>query len=69
MIHLTQDEKASRFDSLQAAFSFTKKNYERRMNDAENKYNRSGGDVIGAYNKGLADAYKDMTEDIEKWIV
>jgi len=67
MLHLTEDEKARRFDALQTAFDITKDNYERRRREAELRY--EGGDVISAYNKGLADAYACIIADLEKWRV
>ena len=67
MIMLTKDEKASRFDALQTAFGITKMLYTERMVSATAKY--KDGSIISAYNKGLADAYEQMIEDIERWIV
>ena len=65
MIHLTTEEKASRYDSLQVALEFSRKNYQRRQHDAEIRYR--GGDTISAYNKGLTDAYASILEDLERW--
>lgn len=67
MIHLTQKEKADRFDTLQSAFQFTKHNYNGRQIEAAKRI--KGGDVISAYNKGLSDAYIGFIEDLERWIV
>ncbi len=64
---LTKEEKAKRFDSLQFAFEIAKDTYKRRSLEASAKYKTA--DIIGAYNKGLADAYAQMLEDIERWIV
>ena len=50
-------EKASRYDALQAAFDCTLRNYQRRQEEAENNIDVN---LIGAYNKGLSDAYKDI---------
>lgn len=67
MIHLTKEEKASRFDSLQIALEHTKKIYQERQATAEKNYRNA--DVIGAYNKGLSDAYTQVIDDVERWIV
>lgn len=67
MIHLTEKEKADRFDALQAAFQFTKDKYNARQIEAAKRY--KGGDVISAYYNGLSDAYIDFIEDLERWIV
>lgn len=65
MIRLTEKEKASRYDALQTTLHYAKERYEDRQSEAEGKYN--GGDLIGAYNKGLADAYDYIIQDIERW--
>ena len=67
MIHLTEKEKADRFDALQGAFRFTRDGYIRLQKDAEARYTEAS--VIGAYNKGLSDGYKRILKDIERWIV
>ena len=67
MIHLTEKEKADRFDALQAAFRITKDSYELLRADADRRYR--GADVIGAYNKGLSDGYGKIIDDLERWIV
>lgn len=60
---LTQKEKADRYDSLQTAFKYTKERYEDRRSEAQKLI----PGIIGIYNKGLADAYTCMIEDIERW--
>ncbi len=67
MIHLTKEEKADRFDSLQVAFKHTKAMYEKRRNDVDKR--DFHGDVIGAYNRGLSDGYGYIIDDLERWIV
>lgn len=67
MIHLTEKEKAERFDALQGAFRITQDGYIRLKNDADVRYTEAS--LIGAYNKGLSDGYKRILEDIERWIV
>lgn len=67
MIHLTQKEKADRFDALQVAFNITKQAYNSLQIEASKRY--KSDDVISAYNKGLSDAYIRIIEDIERWIV
>lgn len=65
MIHLTEKEKASRYDALQTTLRYAKERYEDRQSEAEGKCN--GGDPISAFNKGLADAYGYILQDIERW--
>lgn len=67
MIHLTEKEKADRFDALQAAFRATRDGYIRLQKDADLRYTEVS--VIGAYNKGLADGYGHMIKDLDRWIV
>lgn len=67
MIKLTQKEKADRFDALQAAFEITKDHYTRRKEESEKKAERT--DLIGAYNKGIADTCSGILQDLERWIV
>ncbi len=67
MIHLTEKEKADRFDSLQVAFAYTKENYERRRKDAEKRYRDAS--TIGAYNKGLSDGFGYIIDDLERWMI
>lgn len=70
MIHLTTAEKASRFDALQAAFIYTKQTYDEFANGYKKQYeNGRDNDLIGAYKKGLSDAFTRMSADIERWIV
>jgi len=66
-IHLTEKEKADRFDSLQVAFQHTKEMYEKRRRDADKRYHDAS--VIGAYNKGLSDGYGYIIDDLERWMV
>jgi len=63
MIRLTEKEKADRYDALQTAFKYTKERYADRKSEAQ----KDNSGIIGAYNKGLADAYAYMIEDIERW--
>jgi hypothetical protein len=64
---MTEREKADRFDALQAAFRITRDNYIRLREDADLRYTEAS--VIGAYNKGLADGYGRIIDDLERWIV
>lgn len=63
MKHLTDKEKADRYDALQTAFKYTKERYADRRSEAQKPI----PGIIGIYNKGLADAYTYMIEDIERW--
>lgn len=67
MIHLTEKEKADRFDALQTALKITRDGYIRLRKDADLRYTEAS--VIGAYNKGLSDGYRRILDDIERWIV
>ena len=65
MAILTTREKAARYDALQVAIDFTIDTYKRRYNDAEKKY--TDATIIGAYNKGMADAYKETLETLRRF--
>lgn len=69
MIKLSKEEKASRWDALQAAIRFMAKQYRTRRTECLQKYEAYGADtgVLGAYNKGMADAYGQMIETLERW--
>ena len=70
MIYLTQKEKADRFDALQAAFTATYKRWKERQEESRKIYDEAfETSIIGAYNKGLSDAYKAVIDDLERWIV
>ena len=66
---LTKAEKAARYDALQAAIRFMEKQYRTRRTECLRKYEAYGADtgVLGAYNKGMADAYEVMAEVLERW--
>lgn len=66
---LTAKEKAARFDSLQVAIRFTGETYRARRAECLKNYEAYGADVgiLGAYNKGMADAYEVMIETLERW--
>ena len=66
MIHLTEKEKANRYDSLQVAIKHTKEMYERRRKDADQRYRDAT--PIGAYNKGLSDGFGYIIDDLERWV-
>lgn len=65
MARLTTREKAERYDALQSAIEYTIELYKRREQDAKAKY--KDATVIGAYNKGLADAYKDTIQTLRRF--
>lgn len=67
---MTNSEKAKRYDALQAAIKQTNKNYKSRKVDAHNRINltaEGGYDPISAYNKGLADAYREIINQLIDW--
>lgn len=66
---LTKAEKAARYDALQVAIRYMAKQYRTRRTECLQKYEAYGADtgVLGAYNKGMADAYGQMIETLERW--
>ena len=62
MAKLTEREKAARYEALQAAIDIMIDIYKRREQDAKAKY--TDATIIGAYNKGLADAYKEIVKTL-----
>lgn len=67
MINLTQKEKADRYDALQMAIKITLEGYRRRRDEHDRQY-REAQDVgvIGAYTKGLSDAFSHVITDLER---
>lgn len=63
MARLTTEEKANRYDALQAAIEINIKTYKSRIKETEERYTNRA-DTIAAYNKGLHDAYVDMAADL-----
>ena len=66
---LTKAEKAARSDALQVAIRYTAKAYLARRQENLKSYEAYGADtgILGAYNKGMADAYGQMIETLERW--
>jgi len=68
-IHLTKEEKARRYDSLQTAFKYTKETYQQRRTDAASDYERYGANnILGSYSRGIMLCYDLFLEDLERWI-
>lgn len=69
MIRLTAKEKAERWDALQTAIRYTAKAYRTRRDECQKNYEAYGADtgVLGAYNKGMADAFGQVAEMLERW--
>lgn len=67
---LTKAEKAARYDALQAAFRYTAKQYRARRTECLQRYEAYGADagLLGAYNKGMADAYEVSAAVLERWV-
>lgn len=67
---LTKAEKATRYDALQAAIRYMAKQYRTRRTECLQRYEAYGADtgVLGAYNKGMADAYEVSAEVLERWV-
>lgn len=69
MIQLTNKEKAERWDILQIAIRYAAETYRTRRDECQKNYEVYGADtgVIGAYNKGMADAFGQVAELLERW--
>lgn len=67
---LMKAEKAARYDALQVAIRYTLKAYKARRTECLRNYEAYGADtgVLGAYNKGMADAYELFAEVLERWV-
>lgn len=67
---LTKAEKAARYDALQTAIRYMAKQYRTHRTECLQKYEAYGADtgVLGAYNKGMADAYEVSAEVLERWV-
>ena len=67
---LTKTEKAARYDALQVAIRYTAKQYRARRTECLQRYEAYGAEtgVLGAYNKGLVDAYEVVAEILERWV-
>ena len=68
MINLTAEEKAARYDALQAAIKYTIEVYKRRRTEALKNYQAYGALDIGAYSLGTADAFGQAVEAMERWV-
>ena len=68
MINLTAEEKAARYDALQVAIKYTIKAYKRRRTEAMKNYQAYGALNIGAYNLGMAEAFGQAVEAMERWV-
>ena len=68
MIILTTKEKAERYDALQMAIQITLEGYRKRRDTHHRQYKdaQSAG-IIGAYSKGLSDAFAHVVNDLERW--
>lgn len=66
---MTTEEKAKRYDILQAAFEITKKVYKGRRDKARQKLaDHEGTLIIAGYSKGQMDAYSDFIDSLEQWL-
>lgn len=64
---LTKAEKAARYDALQVAIRYTAKQCRTRRAECLQRYEAYGAGTLGAYNKGMADAYELSAEVLERW--
>lgn len=67
MINLTKKEKAARYDALQTAIKYTIKAFKRRKTEGMKNYEAYGALNIGAYNLGMAQAFGQAIEALERW--
>ncbi len=69
MIRFTKEEKAARYDALQAAIRFIAKGYRTQRQECMTRYEAYGADtnILAAYNKGMADALGAVVEMLERW--
>lgn len=67
MTKLTVQEKAERYDALQTAIKYTMKDFKRRKTEGLKNYEAYGALNIGAYNLGMAQAYENAVETLERW--
>lgn len=67
MIKLTAEEKAKRYDALQTAVKYTIKAFKRRQTEGMKNYEAYVSLNIGAYNLGMAQAYGQAIEALERW--
>lgn len=66
---LTKAEKAARYDALQVAIRYMAKQYRTRRTECLQRYEAYGADstMLGAYNKGMADAFEVTADVLERW--
>lgn len=68
MITLTTEEKADRYDALQMAIKITLEGYKRRQKEHDRQYKEAKDlGLIGAYSKGLSDAFCHVIDDLTRW--
>lgn len=66
---MTNHEKAERYDALMAAIKVTLEGYRRRQRTHDRQYQEAQVlGIIGAYSKGLSDAYCHIIADLERWL-
>jgi len=69
MTKLTTKEKADRYDALQMAIKITMDGYRKRRDMHERQYKEPKDiGILGAFNKGLSNAYSYVIGDLERWI-
>lgn len=67
---MTAREKADRYDALQVAIRYTAEAWRTRRAESLRNYESLGADlrILGAYNKGMADAYERVLATLERWL-
>ncbi|MCR5136657.1 MAG: hypothetical protein K6C12_06110 [Oscillospiraceae bacterium] len=66
---MTNREKAERYDALMVAIKVTLEGYKRRQREHDRQYHEAQAlGIIGAYSKGLSDAYWHVIADLERWL-
>lgn len=66
---MNKEEKADRYDALQSAIKHTIESYQRLRKDMDKRYSDAKEvGILGAYNKGYADACDMIVDDMGRWI-
>ena len=67
--HLSNKEKAERYDALQVAIKFRLELYVKRRDDFNKQYREAQEmGVIGSYTKGQSDAFALVVDDLRRLV-
>ena len=65
---MTIQEKAKRYDALQAAIQETMEMYATRMNNADDRINTAKNEYVIGFNGGMRTTYEIVIQTMERWI-